>query len=72
MPRVKIDDLEFETLLEKIIDLWAKGKDTMQMAAILEITEAKADYALSCLIEGIYMGKEDEAESTSKETGIVT
>jgi hypothetical protein len=31
------------------------------MAKVLEVSEAKTAYVLSCLIEGKYMGKEDDA-----------
>lgn len=65
---MEIDDLEFERLVERVVDLWAAGHNTAEMATVLNTTEAKTAYVVMHMMEGKYMCKEEEAQCP-QETG---
>jgi hypothetical protein len=58
---LEIDDIEFERLLERMINLWPKY-DTFMMAKILKTSEANVAYVLSCMMEGSYDCSQEEVE----------
>jgi hypothetical protein len=59
MTPCEMDDLEFEEVLEPVYEAWERGFDTMDIAELCKISEAKADYVLTCYLGGKFWQMEE-------------